>query len=51
MEEFPASHRETVDDEHFFSSLDEQSVREDHPDIRGHAMSLNSRVVGKRIYP
>ena len=35
--EFPASHGDIVDDEHNFSSLDERSVGEDHPEIREHA--------------
>ena len=34
------SHGNTVDDEHCFLSSDEWSVREDHPDFRGHAMSM-----------
>ena len=41
-EEFPASHGDTVDDEHIFSSPDERSVRVDHPDIRGHVTSMRS---------
>ena len=31
------SHGNTIDDEHCFSSSYGQSVREDHPDFRGHA--------------
>ena len=38
--EFLASHEDTVDDEHNFSSLDGRSVREDHPDIRGHVTGM-----------
>ena len=38
--EFPASHGDTIDDEHNFSSLDRRSVREDHPDVRGHATGM-----------
>ena len=38
--EFPISHGDTVNDEHNFSSLDKQSIREDHLDIRGHAMGM-----------
>ena len=34
------SHGDTVDDEHNFSSPDRQSVREDHPDVRGHATGM-----------
>ena len=34
------SHRDTVDDEHCFSSSDGRSVREDHPDFRGHATGM-----------
>ena len=41
LEEFPASHEDTVGDEHCFSSLDGQSVRKDHPDLRGHAMCMH----------
>ena len=38
-----------VDDEHYFSSSDERSVREDHPDFRGHATSTRwSEFVGPR---
>ena len=37
LEEFSESHRDTVDDEHNFSSSDGRSVRADHPDVRGHA--------------
>ena len=40
FEEFPASHGDTVDDEHNFSSPNGQSVREDHPDVREHAMGM-----------
>ena len=40
LEEFPTSHGDTVDDEHCFSSLDERSVGEDHPDFRGYAMGM-----------
>ena len=39
--ELPASHRDTVDDEHHFSSPDEWSVKEDHPDVRRHATSMS----------
>ena len=38
--EFPASHGDTVDDEHCFSSSNRRLVREDHPDFRGHALSM-----------
>ena len=48
--EFPASHRNTFDDEYCFSSSDGRSIREDHPDIRGHA-SWILREVGKSICP
>ena len=41
--EFLGSHRNTVDDEHFFSSSDGWSVREDHPNFRGHAMGIRPR--------
>ena len=36
LEEFPVSHKDTVDDEHSFPSPNEWLVREDHPDVRGH---------------
>ena len=36
-------HGNTVDDEHYFSSSDGQSVREDHPDFRGHATGMRPR--------
>ena len=35
--EFQASHGDTVDDEHNFSSSDRRSVRVNHLDVRGHA--------------
>ena len=38
--EFPESHGDTIDDEHRFSSLDGRSVRENHPDVRGHATGM-----------
>ena len=38
--EFPASHGDTVDDEHNFSSLDRRLVINDHPDVRGHATGI-----------
>ena len=37
LEDLPASHGDTIDDEHHFSSPDRWSVREDHPNVRGHA--------------
>ena len=40
LEEFPASHKDTVDDENYFSSLDGRSVEEDDPDFRGHATGM-----------
>ena len=40
LEEFPTSHKDTVDDENYFSSPDGQSVEEDHPDFRGHATGM-----------
>ena len=40
LEEFSTSHGGTVDDEHYFSSLDGRSVGEDHSDFRGHAMGM-----------
>ena len=51
--EFPESHWDTVDDEHSFSSSNGRSVREDHPNVKGHATGMcpRSRVVGKSIFP
>ena len=40
------SHGDKVDDEHNFSSSDGQSVREDHSDVRGHAMGMCLRSQG-----
>ena len=40
LEEFPKRHGDTVDDEHYVSSLDRWSVGEDHTDFRGHAVSI-----------
>ena len=45
--EFLASHWDTVDDEHNFSSPDGWLVREDRPNVRGHAMSMCPRSQGK----
>ena len=41
--EFLESHGDTVDDDHCFSSPDGRSVREDHPNIRGHATGMSPR--------
>ena len=41
LEEFLASHGDTVDDEHNFSPPNGQSVREDHPYVRGHATGMH----------
>ena len=41
LEKFLTSHWYTVDDEHFFSSPDGQSVEEYHPDFRGHVMGMH----------
>ena len=38
--EFLASHGDTVDDEHCFSSSDGWSIRKDHPNLRGHATGM-----------
>ena len=40
LEEFPESHGDAVDDDHCFSSTDGRSVRDDHPNIRGHATCM-----------
>ena len=43
FEEFPAGHRDAVDDEHrFFLSIDQWSVRDDHTGFRGHTVSMCS---------
>ena len=34
------SHGDTVDDEHRFSSPNERSIKEDHPNVRGHDVSV-----------
>ena len=44
--EFPASHGNTVDDRHCFSSSDGRLVREDHPDFRGHATGMRPGFLG-----
>ena len=38
--ELLASHGDTVDVEHFFSSPDGRLVKEDHPNVRGHATGM-----------
>ena len=40
MEKFPESHRNIVDDEHCFSSIDRRLVGEDYTGFRGHAASM-----------
>ena len=45
--EFLASHWDTVDDEHNFSSPNGWSVREDRQDVKGHALSMCPRSQGK----
>ena len=42
LEEFPESHGDTVDNEHYFSSSDERSVGKDHLDFRGHATGMRA---------
>ena len=37
---FPKSHGDVVDDERCFSSTNGWSIREYHPDFRGHAMGI-----------
>ena len=46
LEEFTASHGNTIDDEHCFSSCDERSVGDDHLDYRRHATSMRFRSQG-----
>ena len=43
LEVFPESHGDAVDDEHFFSSIDGRSIKEDHPYFRGHATGMRPR--------
>ena len=43
--EFPTGHGDMVDDD--LSSLDGRSVREDHPNFKGHAMSMCPRSQGE----
>ena len=40
LEKFSMIHGDTVDDEHNFSSPNGRSVKKDHPDFRGHVMSM-----------
>ena len=40
LEVFPESHRNTIDDEYCFSSIDRRPVREDHIGFRGHATGM-----------
>ena len=40
LEEFQTSHGDTVDGEHNFSSPDGRLVREEHPDVKGHATGM-----------
>ena len=37
---------DTIDDEHYLSSSKGWSIREDHPDVRGHAMGMRPRSQG-----
>ena len=41
LEEFPTSHRDTIDDEHCFSSPNGRSVGEGHLNIRRHATGMH----------
>ena len=43
LEEFSASHGDTIDDEHYFSSPDGRSVLDAHLDFRGHATGMRFR--------
>ena len=43
LEEFPVNHVGIIDDEHCFSSLNERSIGEDHPDFRRHATGMRPR--------
>ena len=41
--EFPKIHGDTVNDEHRFSSPDRRPIREDHPNVKGHATGTRPR--------
>ena len=43
LEEFPKSHGNTVDDEHCFSSIDRQPVRDDHIGFGRHVAGMHPR--------
>ena len=40
LEEFPKVYGNTVDDEHYVSSIDRWPIGEDHTGFRGHAASM-----------
>ena len=46
LEEFPESHGNAVDDEHYFSSIDKRLVGEDHTGFGGHAASMRPKSQG-----
>ena len=39
--EFPVSHEDTVDDDHSFSPSNRREIREDYPDVKGHAKGMH----------
>ena len=40
LEEFPKGYGDTIEDEHYVSSVDRWLVGEDHTGFRGHATSM-----------
>ena len=46
LEEFPESHWNTVDDEHWFSSTNKRPVGDDHTGFGGHAAGMCPRSQG-----
>ena len=46
LEKFPEGHRDTDEDEHSVSSVDERIVKEDYPGFRGHAVSIRPGLQG-----
>ena len=43
LEEFPKGYGDTVDDEHYVSSIDRWLIRDDHTSFRGHVASMRLR--------
>ena len=40
LDEFPKGYGDIVDDEHYVSSIDRWSIRDDNTSFRGHAVSM-----------